>query len=78
MQTIGLYITLQQLKLKVTKVTQTRFNIRLVERLEVSKAKGLTKEAWHKFYCKLENMYTQHKYPSNQIWNSNKIGIQAG
>jgi hypothetical protein len=58
MQTIGLYITLQQLKLKVTKVTQTRFNIRLVERLEVSKAKRLTKEAWHKFYCKLENMYT--------------------
>jgi len=44
--------------------------------LEVCKAKGLIKEACHTFYSNLENLYTQHKYASEHIWNSDEIKIQ--
>jgi hypothetical protein len=40
-------------------------------------AKMLTKEACHTFYHDLVNLYTQHVYPSNHIWNSNETIIQT-
>jgi len=49
--------------------------IQLVEGLKVSRAKGLTKDTCHTFYSNLKNVYTQHKYASHHIWNSNETRI---
>ncbi len=92
MQNFGLLNTLQHLKLKVIKVTQTKAtsfqeiikqcyqktNIWLAKKLEVFEAKRFTKETCHTFYRNLVILYTQHIYPSNHIWNSNETRIQVG
>jgi hypothetical protein len=65
MQKASLSMTLQELKLH------------LAEELEVSKARGLTSHACHTFYYNLENMYTQHTYQSNHIWNSYETNVQV-
>jgi hypothetical protein len=52
-------------------------NIHFANELEVSKARELISHACHTCYCNLENMYTQHKYQSNHIWNSYETNVQA-
>jgi hypothetical protein len=32
----------------------------------------------HTFYQNLENLYAQHKYPPNHIWNLDETNIQVG
>ncbi len=42
------------------------------------KAKRLMSATCHTFYQNLENLYAQHKYPPNHIWNLDETNIQVG
>ncbi len=101
MQKFGFNVTLHQLKLKITKITQTRLTpfkdgvlidswwcwfqnkhpnltIKQVEGLNVNKTQGLITNSYNYFYNNLQNIYQQHNYKPNHIWNLDEIGIQVG
>jgi hypothetical protein len=50
----------------------------MVERLDISKAQGLTPTACNSLYENLQSLYNKHNYFPNHKWNCHETGIQAG
>jgi hypothetical protein len=46
--------------------------------LDISRARGMCKENVDTFYHNLEQLYAQHGYMPNRIWNFDETRVQAG
>jgi hypothetical protein len=52
-------------------------SIRMAERLDISRAQGITLATYNSFYDNLQSLYNKHNYFPNHKWNCDEIGIQA-
>jgi hypothetical protein len=52
--------------------------LRSSQGLDISRARGMCKENVDTFYHNLEQLYAQHGYTPDHIWNSDETGAQAG
>jgi hypothetical protein len=49
----------------------------VAQRLEVTRARGLSNENVTSFYDNLEKLYKLHDYELSHIWNCDELGVQA-
>jgi hypothetical protein len=55
-----------------------QLTLRASQGLEVNRAKNLCPQNVASLYGNLENLYAQHCYPPDHIWNCDESGAQAG
>lgn len=49
----------------------------MAQRLQVTRARGLSNENVTSFYDNLEKLYKSHDYELSHIWNCDELGVQA-
>jgi hypothetical protein len=52
--------------------------LRSSQGLEIARARGMCKENVDTFYHNLSELYAEHEYAPDHIWNSDETGAQAG
>lgn len=59
------------------KARHLELSLRMAQRLEVTRARGLSNENVTSFYDNLEKLYKLHDNELSHIWNCDELGVQA-